>query len=118
MAGKRLFCNRRWLNPNDPCDLLDLEHNYEVLTAKFPAFTHCSRIAFLQCLAEVCAAASSERASDDSAAALSPSSDVDADREERWSPESTRLVLQAPPQPRSPAHQPRHFASPSTHLTP
>jgi hypothetical protein len=88
MAGKRLFCNRRWLNPNDPDDRTNLEHSYDALTAQFPAFARCTRSDFLQCLAEVCAAASSERASDDRAAALSPSPDADADRDESWSPES------------------------------
>ncbi len=88
MAGKRLFCNRRWLNPNDPYDRMHLEHTYDVLTAKFPAFARCSRSDFLRYLLEACTAESSERASNERAAALSPSPDTDADREESWSPES------------------------------
>ena len=89
MAGKRLFCNRRWLNPNDLYDRMDLAHTYDALTAKFPGFARCSRIAFFQCLAEVCTAASSELASDSRAATLSPSSDTDADHEESWTPKYT-----------------------------
>jgi hypothetical protein len=105
MAGKRLFCNRRWLNPNDPDDRTLLEQNYDDLIAKFPAFARCSRIDFLQRLADVCTAASSERASDDRAAAPSPTPDADADREESWTPESLdadRDQSRSPESPSSP----------------
>jgi hypothetical protein len=89
MAGNWLFCNRRWLNPKDPKDRMNLEYNYDALTAKFPAFARCPRFGFLQCLTEVCTAASSERANDYRTANLSPSPDADLDREDSWTPEST-----------------------------
>jgi hypothetical protein len=95
MAGNWLFCNRRWLNPKDPKDRMNLEYNYDALTAKFPAFARCPRFGFLQCLTEVCTAASSERANDYRAATLSPSPDADFDREDSWTPEPTPPPLSA-----------------------
>jgi hypothetical protein len=73
-----------------------LEYNYDALTAKFPAFARCPRFRFLQCLTEVCTAASSERANDHRAATLSPSLDSDADRDVSWTPESTPPPTCAP----------------------
>ena len=54
MAGNWLFCNRRWLNPQDVQDRMELECNYDALVSKFPAFARCPRFRFLQCLSEVC----------------------------------------------------------------
>jgi hypothetical protein len=89
MAGKRLFCNRRWLNPTDPIDRENLERSYDALTSQFPAFARCPRNDFLQILAEVCTAASSERVGNYRAASFSPSTEPDH-RDEALTPESTR----------------------------
>ena len=97
MAGNWLFCNRRWLNPKDPKDRMNLEYNYDSLTAKFPAFARCPRYSFLQCLTEVCTAASSERAHDFRAIASSPSPDPEADCDDSWTPESTPPPASATP---------------------
>jgi hypothetical protein len=84
MAGNWLFCNRRWLNPQDVQDRMQLESNYDAIVSKFPAFARCPRFRFLQCLSEVCV----ERAADrpdgiHRASAGSPSTDAGSeDRDE------------------------------------
>ncbi len=111
-AWHRFFCNRdgsiqttrRFLSRAVPT-----QQNYDDLTAKFPAFARCSRIDFLQCLADVCTAASSECASNDRAAALLPPSDADVYtsktpraglKPDRW----TRACIRAGrPSPQSPS---------------
>ena len=92
MAGKRLFCNRRWLNPTDPIDRENLVHSYDALTSQFPAFARCPRKEFLQILAEVCTAASSERVGNYRAAptTLASTSDTDIDPDRVWTLRSTR----------------------------
>ena len=80
MAGNWLFCNRRWLNPQDVNDRVVLECNYDALVAKFPAFARCPRFRFLQCLSEVCVERAAERADGMyRISAGSPSTDSGAD---------------------------------------
>ncbi len=52
-AGNWLFCNRRWLNPEDAEDRAHLERAYATLCASFPAFATCPRAEFFRTLAEV-----------------------------------------------------------------
>ena len=53
-AGNWLFCNRRWLNPDDQDDRAVLEENYTALASMFPEFAAaCSRVDFFVHLSEV-----------------------------------------------------------------
>ena len=53
-AGNWLFCNRRWLNPEDPTDRSLLEENYATLASMFPEFgAVCSKANFILKLSEV-----------------------------------------------------------------
>ena len=52
-AGNWLFCNRRWLNPQDCDDWVTLDHNYDKLCLAFPAFARCSKATFIHVLMDV-----------------------------------------------------------------
>jgi hypothetical protein len=55
-AGHWLYSHRRWLDPEDPNDLLALDRNYSALCVRFPAFARCLRSHFLRCLSVNCQA--------------------------------------------------------------
>jgi hypothetical protein len=72
---------------------MNLEHNYDALTSKFPAFARCSRYDFFHYLTEVCVAESAESGNDYRTAILSPSLNVFAD--------SGHWILESSPPPAS-----------------
>jgi hypothetical protein len=55
-AGNWLFCNRKWLNPLDLADRLQLEINYDALSGAYPEFLSCPKPIFIQHVADVAAA--------------------------------------------------------------